>query len=131
MSKRSSALALEQKILTAIESGEFTPARGYYRLAGLIPNRDGMLRRVEIGPCGCALAAAGSVSDFKPTHADGDTRSELIDHLVKLGVSVRDCNRLEDGYESEAPYSGLRHDAYYQLGRRLRRFHPNRDGFDE
>jgi|SRR5665213_68662 len=123
--KEKAALALEHKILLAIERGEFTPDIGYlgeFTLIGPCP-----ASVCPIGPCGCMLGAAASVLGLKG-HASQD---ELIDYLGEQGVDRRDALLLESGYEDVRDMYFMdgteEFNPYYQVGKRLRRFHPNRD----
>ena len=132
--KEKAAHTLERKILRAIERGEFTPAYGYLmfpRLAKYVP----------LGPCGCLLAAAASVCGLQV----GGGQEALIAYLGQHGVKRRDALLLEAGYEGVAyedvAYEDLTDEfedfagctdarnPYYQVGQRLRRFHPYKDGY--
>lgn len=126
MTKRERAAeALEQKILDAIESGEFTPDYGYLNSRSYINGTDGSTVTVEIGPCGCALAAAASVNGIGLERSRAG-HIELREYLKeRVGMSKRDATSLEDGYEDNAKRATS---LYFQLGQRLRRFHPFQDG---
>jgi hypothetical protein len=113
------ALALERKILRAIERGEFTPASGYLSDHGY---RGDTWTRIEIGPCGCAIAAAASVNGLG---SPGSGPDELVAYLKTVGLSTRDSHALENGYEENALSST---NPYFHVGQRLRRFHPRHDG---
>jgi len=123
MSKREkAALVLERKIYQAIERGEFTPDYGY--LSEIAYPRHDLAYPVLIGPCGCALAAAASVSGIGSTsHA---SRYELISFLNrKIELSPDDANALEWGYEKPQVEGPDLTNPYFKLGQRLRRFHPD------
>jgi hypothetical protein len=117
--KERAALALERKILRAIESGEFTPDYGYLSDKAYVTPLGGVTRTVLLGPCGCALAAAGSVNGIKAAYAG---HYELREYLKQTGtLGVRDSEALENGYESNPTRSKS---PYFFVGQRLRRFHP-------
>jgi len=124
MAKREQeAGALERKILRAIERGEFTPARGYLRAHVYIGFG---IPSTVVGPCGCAIAAAASVKGFDVDVRGFAGQDELVAYLKTVGLKPRDSLALESGYEGDFVQHST--NPYFQVGKRLRRFHPNTDG---
>ncbi len=132
--KERAAHALERKIYRAIERGEFTPDYGYLSDTSFV-NRDGRVFEVKIGPCGCALAAAASVNGLKPPRKGVSSDSFGLRSFLEqeTGVSDEDSSAMEHGYEAFliVPGRPTPSGPYYELGRRLRRFHPVMNGRTE
>ena len=125
--KERAALALERKILRAIETGEFTPAHGYLRNQFYKGSYgDGP---TVIGPCGCAIAAAASVNGFDIDERGPAGMDVLRAYLETVGLSLGDSSALENGYEDD--FEQRPTNPYYLVGKRLSRFHPKQDGMVE
>jgi len=108
MSAEARAAELERMITSAIELGEFTPQHTYFRID------------TRLGPCGCAVAAAVYVT--KPiSEAVKYGEYEWMRLRNDLINSENDLCALRDGYEN---YGGHTSEPFFELGHRLRRFHP-------
>jgi hypothetical protein len=119
--KEQAAIALENKIESAIERGEFTPDYRYLRNTTF---RASTHKKVFMGPCGCAIAAAAHVSGLRGEHID----SAIIQFLIKhTNLTHNDVNCIEAGYEdySEPAHGYDPNSPYFRLGIRLKRFKPS------
>lgn len=119
---KSRARDIEEKVLAAIESGEFTPDFGY------------LLLDARLGPCGCLLACAAFVEGAEPTdHGTGSyelrefltskgvTMSELEGHQMEAGYEGRVVHRPPDGFTEQDVERG----PFFEMGKRLHRFNPD------
>lgn len=119
---RQRAQDVEEKILAAIESGEFVPEFGY------------LLLDPRMGPCGCLLAAAAYVEGCEPVEG-GTTSWELREFLIDAGVTISELegHQLEAGYEGcivHCPPEGytnadIERGPFFEMGKRLHRFNPD------
>lgn len=108
MTASARARRLVAQIERAIERGEFTPNSSYLYV------------RRDIGPCGCARAAAQFVSGVRAKEADADAS---LDQGDVPGLSPEEADALEAGYEDRRFFVD-KHREFYAAGKELRKFHP-------
>lgn len=106
MTASARARRLVAQIERAIERGEFTPNSSYLYV------------RRDIGPCGCARAAAQFVSGVRAKESDAS-----LDRGGVPGLSPREADALEAGYEDRGWFIDKQRE-FYAAGKELRKFHP-------